>query len=117
MACVTACGEIRSVRYCCIVLFTLLASNMVWAEELSQQRRVELQHMLRHDCGSCHGMTLKGGLGPALTAEALAGKPADFLLTTIRDGRPGTPMPPWGELLSEEEIVYLVKVLMEGMPQ
>ncbi|HAF55336.1 MAG TPA: cytochrome C55X NirC, partial [Thauera sp.] len=31
------------------------------------QRARELIHIVRQDCGSCHGLTLKGGLGPALT--------------------------------------------------
>ena len=35
------------------------------------ERARELVHIVRQDCGSCHGLTLKGGLGPALTAEAL----------------------------------------------
>ena len=37
---------------------------------------------------------LTGGLGPALTREALADKPLESLAATIFHGRPGTPMPP-----------------------
>jgi len=70
--------------------------------------------MLRHDCGSCHGMTLKGGLGPAITSDALRGKPAPYLFQTIRDGHPGTPMPPWLGILNEQEIHYLVEILLKG---
>lgn len=39
------------------------------------QRQQELVRMVRQDCGSCHGLRLTGGLGPALTREALADKP------------------------------------------
>ena len=35
-------------------------------------RQAELLHLLRHDCGSCHGLTLKGGLGPPLLPATLA---------------------------------------------
>lgn len=70
-----------------------------------------LRSMLRHDCGSCHGLTLQGGLGPPLTAGALAGKRATFLVDTILDGRPGTPMPGWAGLLSAEEARWLVTIL------
>ena len=77
-------------------------------------RRVELVHLVRHDCGSCHGLTLKGGLGPALTREALAGKAADGLRATILYGRPGTPMPPWRGFLTEQEVNWVVEVLMRG---
>src|SRR5690554_7420036 len=37
--------------------------------------RRQLEHLLLQDCGSCHGLRLTGGLGPAITPEALAGKP------------------------------------------
>lgn len=73
-----------------------------------------LRSLLRHDCGSCHGLTLRGGLGPPLTAAALADKPAALLVDTILDGRPGTPMPGWRGLLSAEEARWIVTVLKRG---
>lgn len=82
--------------------------------EPGASRKAELMHLLRHDCGSCHGMRLTGGLGPALTPEALAGKPAAMLEYTIQAGRPGTPMPPWGGLLTDDETRWLVQVLLDG---
>ena len=84
----------------------------VLAEGLDGNRKLELEHLLRHDCGSCHGMTLKGGLGPALTPDALKTKPKAYLLQTITDGHPGTPMPPWRGVLAPEDIDYLVEFLM-----
>ncbi len=77
-------------------------------------RQAELRDLLLQDCGSCHGMTLKGGLGPPLTPEALAGKSPELLRRTIVEGRPGTPMPPWGGLLSDADIDWLVKILLNG---
>lgn len=77
-------------------------------------RRVELVRLVRHDCGSCHGLTLKGGLGPALTREALAGKAPDGLRATILHGRSGTPMPPWRDFLTENEVNWLVEILTQG---
>ena len=77
-------------------------------------RRAELVHLVRQDCGSCHGLTLKGGLGPALTPEALAGKSPDGLRATILHGRPGTPMAPWRSFLTEQEAGWVVEVLMQG---
>lgn len=70
--------------------------------------------MVRHDCGSCHGITLRGGLGPPLTADALTGKPHGLLINTILRGRENTPMPPWQGLLSKEEIQWIVIRLQEG---
>lgn len=77
-------------------------------------RRAELRHRLLQDCGSCHGLTLKGGLGPPLLAESLAGKDRDGLVATVLEGRPGTPMPPWKVELTEAEAGYLVDRLIRG---
>lgn len=78
------------------------------------ERRAELIHLLKHDCGSCHGLTLKGGLGPSLLPAAIADKPDDVLAASILHGRPGTPMPPWAFALSEDEAAWLVGVLRRG---
>ena len=80
------------------------------------ERQDELMRLLRHDCGSCHGMTLKGGLGPALTREAMAARPVEYLYLTVRDGHPGTPMPPWRGILTDAEIHWLVTQLRSGVP-
>ena len=73
--------------------------------------------MVRRDCGSCHGMTLQGGLGPALLPDTLRDKPPEGLAATIYYGRPGTPMPPWKSFLSEAEADWIVNKLMSGFPQ
>ena len=82
---------------------------------LSAERQTELTHLLRHDCGSCHGMTLKGGLGPALTPDVLNNKPEEYLFHVISFGRKGTPMPPWQGILSNDDIRWLVDALKEGV--
>lgn len=77
-------------------------------------RRGELVHLVRQDCGSCHGLTLKGGLGPPLTKEALSGKAPLMLREVILHGRPGTPMAPWRSFLTQQEAEWVVEVLKEG---
>ncbi len=84
------------------------------AAEPGGERQRELLYRLEQDCGSCHGMTMKGGLGPALTPEALAGKPDDGLVDAILRGRPGTPMAPWDFEISEDEAAWLVLQLRRG---
>jgi cytochrome c55X len=74
-------------------------------------------HLVRQDCGSCHGLTLRGGLGPALEPASLAGKDDDVLRFVILNGRRGTPMPPWREHLSESEAAWIVEQLRKGFPQ
>jgi cytochrome c55X len=82
--------------------------------DLTPKRQAELMHLLKHDCGSCHGMTLKGGLGPSLRPEALAERTAVALRQNILNGLPGTPMPPWRGQLTEAEAGWLVEVLLSG---
>ncbi len=80
-------------------------------------RQHALVRMVRQDCGSCHGMRLTGGLGPALTPQALQEKPVESLAATIYSGRPGTPMPPWRAMLSFEEAQWIVEQLLSGFPE
>lgn len=86
-------------------------------EAPSVARQHELVRLVRQDCGSCHGMTLQGGLGPALLPANLRDKPADGLAATIYYGRPGTPMPPWQQFLSEAEAAWIVAKLLTEFPK
>lgn len=92
----------------------LLGSLAHAGSALEQSRQDELRYLLHQDCGSCHGMTLKGGLGPSLLPEALAGKPDEYLHRVISDGVPAKAMPPWNTILSPEDIDYLVYLLTRG---
>jgi cytochrome c55X len=94
-----------------MLITTAVLAKASLASEPSLERQSTLRSMLNHDCGACHGLTLKGGLGPALLPEALAGKPDDFLISTILNGRPGTAMPPWQPFMSHDEAAWLVEVL------
>ena len=58
--------------------------------DVSAARARELEHMVVQDCGSCHGLTRKGGLGAPLTPEALDHADADILALIILDGVPDT---------------------------
>jgi len=102
-----------------LALAGALVSAPVMASAPSPERQHELVRMVRQDCGSCHGMTLKGGLGPALTVEALKERnlPKESLVATIFDGRPGTPMPPWHRFMNEAEAAWVVDRLLEGFPE
>jgi cytochrome c55X len=82
---------------------------------LGYQRKQQLIHLVKQDCGSCHGMTLKGGLGPALLPENVKDKPILFLQNTILYGRPGTAMPPWKTILTEQETLWIAKQLQQGI--
>ena len=83
------------------------------ADEVSPQRQQELSNMLKHDCGSCHGLPPKGGLGPSLMPDALADKNDAVLIDAIQNGRAGTAMPPWKQFLSIDETHWLIKQLRQ----
>lgn len=74
----------------------------------------ELDFLLHQDCGSCHGLTLKGGLGSPLRAETMRERPDADLVEIILNGLPGTPMPPWRSLLTHEEALWIVQRLKAG---
>jgi len=94
-------------------LFTIIPAAAA-ETDLSPERKLQLNHIVKQDCGSCHGMTLKGGLGPALLPEDLKGKPVPFLQHTILYGRTGTAMPPWKTLLTEQEALWISQQLKAG---
>lgn len=76
---------------------------------------LDLINLVKQDCGSCHGLTMQGGLGPALTPEALKGTPDEVLVGTILHGRPQNAMPPWGDVLTRRQAEWIVDRLREGL--
>jgi cytochrome c55X len=111
-------GEIKLGLGMSLLLGVAIGSAAAQATvSLAPVREQALIRMVRQDCGSCHGMLLTGGLGPALTPEALADKPVESLAATIYHGRPGTPMPPWKAMLNEAEADWIAQRLLGGFPQ
>ena len=78
----------------------------------SSDRQDQLRATVSQDCGSCHGMTRKGGLGSPLLPELLSQYSLEGLVETILEGRPGTPMPPWKSMLSREDATWIAAYLM-----
>lgn len=101
-------------RFLSVLILSIPVAGV--ADNPNPERQQELRNMLEHDCGACHGLTLQGGLGSALTPEALAGKPDDFLVSTILEGRKGTAMPPWKRFLKETEARWLV-LQLRNLPE
>lgn len=73
-----------------------------------------LKRLVHQDCGSCHGLTLKGGLGPDLRVETLGHYDREGLASVILHGLPGTPMPPWEPLMSDAEALWIAEYLLTG---
>ncbi len=108
-----------------MLISALLAAAPAWGQQMpavaadavtDPARQQALIRIVRQDCGSCHGMQLTGGLGPALTREALAAIPFESVVASIVHGRPGTPMPGWKTLLSEADANWIARQLQAGFP-
>ena len=97
-----------------VTMFMFVSQQSIAGTKTSPERAEELTHMLLHDCGSCHGMTLKGGLGPSLLPEQFKDKNVDYIKYTILYGRSGTPMPPWKSIISEQDATWLAEFLLSG---
>ena len=97
-----------------LALSLMLTLPVLAASPVSSEREKELRNLMIQDCGSCHGLTLNGGLGPALLPASLQGKSADYVSSVILDGRPATAMPGWRPLISETEARWMAELLLNG---
>lgn len=100
---------------CLVGILILLSGTNAWSGPLADSQMKRLEHLVRHDCGSCHGMTLKGGLGPALLPARLANRDEEGLVQMILHGNPARAMPPWRHLLNEAEVRWIVRRLKQGL--
>ena len=94
------------------VLLLLASAGLAHAGDVPEP--AALAHLVQQDCGSCHGLSLKGGLGPDIRPEALAHYDAAILAEVVLDGIPGTAMPPWRPLLTEAEARWIAEYLLKG---
>ena len=88
----------NDVIFCLSVLITLFLSPLQ-AEDGDQVTKGK--QLFEQNCVVCHQEDAIGkpGFAPSLTNKELLSISSDkFLLSTIRDGRPGTAMPPWAHL-------------------
>lgn len=97
-----------------VILACLVIPGSAVADVPDPPRQDRLLHLLTQDCGSCHGLTMKGGLGPALLPDRLRDRDDEDLAAIILDGIPGTAMPPWRFELTEDDATWLVRRLRKG---
>jgi cytochrome c55X len=97
-----------------LALSLLIMAPLAANEDISSNRQQELRNLLVQDCGSCHGLTMRGGLGPALLPTVLEGKSAEYISSVILNGRPGSAMPAWRSLLSPAEARWMADRLLQG---
>ena len=98
-----------------VMAAALLAATHAAADPIPTGRQANLMNLLVQDCGSCHGLTMKGGLGTPLRPADLDGKDDAALAELILDGIPETPMPPWRGQLTPAEARWMVEQLKQGV--
>lgn len=99
----------RGSRFAVFAAVFLMTTPAMATETLDPQA---LKRLVHQDCGSCHGMTLKGGLGPDLRAETISHYDVEILKSVILDGIPDTAMPPWRPLMTEAEADWVARYLL-----
>lgn len=94
---------------------SLLTLDAPVADATGSAHEQRLEHLLRHDCGSCHGMTMKGGLGPPLLPSNLKERNEDDIVQMILHGSPAKAMPAWAALLTTSEAQWIARRLKQGL--
>jgi hypothetical protein len=59
----------------------------------------------------------QGGTGPALVPQRLAGTDEEVLRGIINEGRPGTAMPPWQGILTDQQMDDLVGYILSPVEE
>lgn len=102
-----------SARHISVIAACFLTTGVA-ASEIDPEAQDALARLVKQDCGSCHGLTLKGGLGRSITPKAMEHFDRETLRDIILDGIPGTAMPPWRPLLTEGEALWIADYLLTG---
>ena len=100
-----------------LALASMVTAALAVQGGLTESRQKELRNLVVQDCGSCHGLTLKGGLGKPLLPGNLTVFPDQAVADVILDGVSGTPMPPWRGLITETEALWIARMLKQGIKQ
>jgi mono/diheme cytochrome c family protein len=91
---------------------SLVASTPLATAQITREGTVAAAYAER--CAACHGAALQGGQAKSLLDDEWAYGGDDVsLATSIRDGRPESGMPPFGAMMSEQEIRAMVIFLRE----
>ena len=74
--------------------------------------------LFRARCADCHGMDARGVRGPDITQIWASGRTDEGLFTTIKNGIPGTEMPPQPRLFDHEtwQILAYLRTLAAPVP-
>jgi mono/diheme cytochrome c family protein len=89
----------------------VLGSDVLAADVPPADHVATGETLYRSRCIVCHGQDGKGGIGPSLNNQSVLSIVSNaFLHDTLVRGRPGTAMPAWRQL-SSEDVVDLIALL------
>ncbi len=92
-------------------------NNTRWVE--ASDKKIELGKATYGMCMGCHGQDAAGriGIGPRIASKTyLAAASDDFLARTIKQGRSGTTMIPWENVLNDQQVEALIAFLRSRHP-
>lgn len=76
-------------------------------QEVADAEVLDGEHLYVSNCAACHGREGEGAVGPGLAGNA-AMERADYIISTVLFGREGHGMPPFADVLSNDEIAAIV---------
>jgi len=98
--------HIESLRAASAPTSSELNDDMILAKASSPEMLQKGSAVFTARCAVCHGAQLEGKIGPKLTDNIWkngTGKPNE-IFQIIREGVPANGMPPWKDILSEDEV-------------
>ncbi len=103
-------------RFATLFVALLLAPGAHGAPPEEPPAAAEGASLYQQNCAQCHGPDRLGAMGPALLPENLVRLPRKRAAGVIREGRPATQMPAFGDRLSATEIDALVQYIYRFTP-
>lgn len=94
-----------------LVALTLGVAALLAAQQQTPGPEAEGRALFRSNCAFCHGATGEGGRGPNLHGNLVHGNTADDIKSVIHNGIPGTQMPAYTGMETDELNVLAQYVL------
>ncbi len=82
--------------------------------EVTNERQSELLYFVEQNCPACHGMRMRGSIGPPLSEASLQHLSVNEVTLTILYGFPEKGMPAWEAQLSEKDAYWIAELLKRG---
>ena len=82
--------------------------------EVTEERQSELLDFVEQNCPACHGIRMRGSIGPALSKANLQYLSVNAVTLTILYGLTDKGMPAWEAQLSERDAYWIAEFLKRG---